>query len=56
MAQRLLKEYKEAQKSKEQDLALKPDENNILSWHAKVTGPADTPYQGGKCCLLIDTL
>lgn len=53
MAQRLLKEYKEVQKNKEADLALKPDENNIFNWYAKIVGPADTAYANGTLANFI---
>ena len=28
-----------------------PEEENILCWHVKLTGPADSPYEGGSFVL-----
>ena len=46
---RLLKEYKElrtAKPDREIDLRL-VDESDIYHWVARLTGPSDTPYEGG---------
>ncbi|CCH42380.1 Ubiquitin-conjugating enzyme E2 [Wickerhamomyces ciferrii] len=45
---RLTKEYKNL-KAEPIDLVFaKPSESNILQWHYIITGPPDTPFQGGE--------
>eukprot|EP00201_Polytomella_parva_P009604 CAMPEP_0175055188 /NCGR_PEP_ID=MMETSP0052_2-20121109/9938_1 /TAXON_ID=51329 ORGANISM="Polytomella parva, Strain SAG 63-3" /NCGR_SAMPLE_ID=MMETSP0052_2 /ASSEMBLY_ACC=CAM_ASM_000194 /LENGTH=161 /DNA_ID=CAMNT_0016319999 /DNA_START=10 /DNA_END=495 /DNA_ORIENTATION=+ len=52
---RLLKEYKEATKQKDNDsgILLVPSETNIFKWKAFIKGPKDTPYEGGTFELAI---
>ncbi|ORX93382.1 UBC-like protein [Basidiobolus meristosporus CBS 931.73] len=45
---RLTKEYMAIQKSPIPYITTKPLEENILEWHYVLTGPPDTPYQGGQ--------
>ncbi|KAF5834088.1 ubiquitin-conjugating enzyme/RWD-like protein [Dunaliella salina] len=52
--QRLLKEYKEATKQKQDTgIALIPDETNLFAWRARLQAPKDTPYEGGSFELAI---
>ncbi|KAG2387015.1 hypothetical protein C9374_002050 [Naegleria lovaniensis] len=47
---RIMKEYNEIQKTKQQgftDVILQPDENNIYLWYAKCLGPKGTSYEDG---------
>eukprot|EP00906_Rhabdomonas_costata_P017971 RCo026211 len=45
---RLLKEFKDAQLNNDDEIRLQPEENDIFSWKAVLTGPRDTPYEGGQ--------
>lgn len=45
---RLLKEYREALKSQDDEIQLKPmNDDNIFEWICMFKGPADTGYEGG---------
>lgn len=50
MARRLLKEHADLQRdaSSSPDLSLTPLNNNLYTWSGFVTGPAETPYAGGR--------
>lgn len=52
-SRRLLREYNEQKKNKEEDLTLVPDENNIFAWTARIDGPKDTPFEGGNIYIWI---
>ncbi|GIL80321.1 hypothetical protein Vretimale_12063 [Volvox reticuliferus] len=54
--QRLLKEFKEAQKAKADDtgITLIPSETNLFAWRAVLRGPKDTPFEGGNFELIIN--
>ncbi|CAG8713458.1 25012_t:CDS:2 [Dentiscutata erythropus] len=56
VSRRLLKELKDYQKERNQDLIeLSPiQEDNILVWKAVLRGEADTPYEGGQWTLRIE--
>ncbi|KAJ2362379.1 Ubiquitin-conjugating enzyme E2 6 [Coemansia sp. RSA 2611] len=45
---RLNKEYLMIQKSPPEFITAKPLEKNILEWHFIITGPPETPYEGGQ--------
>ncbi|KAJ2076586.1 Ubiquitin-conjugating enzyme E2 6, partial [Coemansia sp. RSA 988] len=45
---RLNKEYTLIKKSPPEFITAKPLENNILEWHFIITGPPETPYEGGQ--------
>lgn len=45
---RLTKEYANIQKSPPPYIVAHPSESNILEWHYILTGPPDTPYDGGQ--------
>ncbi|KAJ2448831.1 Ubiquitin-conjugating enzyme E2 6 [Coemansia sp. RSA 2336] len=45
---RLNKEYMMIQKSPPEFITAKPLEKNVLEWHFIITGPPDTPYEGGQ--------
>ncbi|KAJ1877691.1 Ubiquitin-conjugating enzyme E2 6 [Coemansia sp. RSA 1722] len=45
---RLSKEYTLMKKSPPEFITAKPLEKNILEWHFIITGPPDTPYDGGQ--------
>lgn len=45
---RLTKEYAAITKSPPPYIIAHPSEKNILEWHYILTGPADTPYDGGQ--------
>jgi ubiquitin-conjugating enzyme E2 J2 len=45
---RLTREYKTLQESPTPYIAAHPSETNILEWHYILTGPPDTPYEGGQ--------
>ncbi|CEP13105.1 hypothetical protein [Parasitella parasitica] len=45
---RLTKEYMAIQKNPPPYITAKPLESNILDWHYVITGPPDTPYDGGE--------
>ncbi|KAI7826646.1 ubiquitin-conjugating enzyme E2 J2 [Kickxella alabastrina] len=45
---RLTKEYALMKKSPPDFITAKPLEKNILEWHYIITGPPDTPYDGGE--------
>ncbi|KAK9767374.1 Ubiquitin-conjugating enzyme E2 6 [Basidiobolus ranarum] len=47
-SKRLTKEYMAIQKSPIPFITTKPLEENVLEWHYVLTGPPDTPYQGGQ--------
>ena len=44
---RLRKEFARLQKSPPPHIEAVPLESNILEWHYVITGPADSPYEGG---------
>ncbi|CBY00087.1 hypothetical protein IAQ61_002712 [Plenodomus lingam] len=45
---RLTKEYASITKSPPPYIIAHPSEKNILEWHYIITGPPDTPYDGGQ--------
>lgn len=45
---RLTKEYASISKSPPPYIIAHPSEKNILEWHYILTGPPDTPYEGGQ--------
>lgn len=45
---RLTKEYASITKSPPPYIVARPSEKNILEWHYIITGPPDTPYDGGQ--------
>lgn len=45
---RLTKEYATIAKSPPPYIVAHPSEKNILEWHYILTGPPDTPYEGGQ--------
>ena len=45
---RLSKEYISISKSPPPYIIAHPSEKNILEWHYILTGPPDTPYDGGQ--------
>lgn len=45
---RLNKEYKAMEENHIPYIIARPSEENILEWHYVITGPADTPYEGGQ--------
>ncbi len=45
---RLTKEYATITKSPPPYIIARPSEKNILEWHYILTGPPDTPYEGGQ--------
>lgn len=45
---RLTKEYLTLEKSPTPYFIARPLESNILEWHYVLTGPKDTPYEGGE--------
>ncbi|CAA15718.1 Ubiquitin conjugating enzyme Ubc6 [Schizosaccharomyces pombe] len=45
---RLMKEYLALQKNPVELVDAKPATENILEWHYIITGPPDTPYEGGQ--------
>eukprot|EP00759_Apiculatamorpha_spiralis_P001992 PhF_6_TR10701/c0_g1_i1/m.17261/K10689/PEX4; peroxin-4 len=47
LSSRLMKELKEAQSSKDEDIQLSCDSDNLMNWSALIKGPADSPYRGG---------
>ena len=44
---RLSKEYLEVSKSKEQDILLQIQDDNLFRWKGIIKGPPDSPYQDG---------
>lgn len=45
---RLVKEYASIQENAPPYISAKPAENNLLEWHYLITGPPETPYEGGQ--------
>lgn len=45
---RLVKEYASIQENAPPYITAKPAENNLLEWHYLITGPPETPYEGGQ--------
>jgi len=45
---RLTREYQNIQKSPPPYIVAHPSEQNILEWHYILTGPPNTPYEGGQ--------
>lgn len=45
---RLTREYKLIQENPTPYITAKPSESHILEWHYVITGPPDTPYEGGQ--------
>ena len=45
---RLTKEYKLLVENPPPYISARPNEDNILEWHYVITGPSDTPYEGGQ--------
>jgi ubiquitin-conjugating enzyme E2 J2 len=45
---RLTKEYLMIQQNPIPFIVTKPLESNILEWHYVITGPPDSPYEGGE--------
>ena len=45
---RLTKEYATISRSPPPYIIAHPSESNILEWHYIITGPPDTPYDGGQ--------
>jgi len=44
---RLMRDYGRLQNDPPHGLTASPLENNILTWHAAIFGPDDTPWEGG---------
>ena len=55
MYKRLRKEAVEARKSKDPDLVLAPNEDNLSQWRAWIRGPEETAFEGGVFELEIST-
>ena len=53
MSARLLKEYKEAQTSKDSDIQLSVLDN-LYKWKAYIQGPSGTPFEGGNFQVQLD--
>nr|AZL94325.1 peroxin 4 [Nephromyces sp. MMRI]AZL94326.1 peroxin 4 [Nephromyces sp. MMRI] len=51
--QRLLREYKEYQKSPDEEITLTILEDNLFEWVALVNGPTNSPFENGKWKLKI---
>ncbi|CAN3353931.1 ubiquitin-conjugating enzyme E2 6 [Diutina catenulata] len=45
---RLAKEYKSIQANPPPYIDAKPNDENILEWHYVITGPPQTPFEGGQ--------
>lgn len=45
---RLAKEYKKIERDPPPFIIAKPSEENILEWHYIITGPPETPFEGGQ--------
>jgi ubiquitin-conjugating enzyme E2 J2 len=45
---RLTREYAAIQQNPPEYIVTHPSESNILEWHYILTGPPDTPYEGGQ--------
>lgn len=45
---RLTKEYKAIQSNPPPYVVAKPNDSNILEWHYIITGPPETPFDGGQ--------
>lgn len=45
---RLTKEYKAISKNPPEYIVAHPSDSNILEWHYVITGPPNTPYEGGQ--------
>ena len=45
---RLMKEYAAIQESPPPFILAKPLDKNILEWHYVITGPAESPFEGGE--------
>ncbi|SMN20607.1 similar to Saccharomyces cerevisiae YER100W UBC6 Ubiquitin-conjugating enzyme involved in ER-associated protein degradation [Maudiozyma saulgeensis] len=45
---RLTKEYKLLVENPPPYISARPNEDNILEWHYVITGPPETPYEGGQ--------
>lgn len=45
---RLTKEYKMMVENPPPFIIARPNEENILEWHYVISGPPDTPYDGGQ--------
>ncbi|KAG0143924.1 hypothetical protein CROQUDRAFT_660640 [Cronartium quercuum f. sp. fusiforme G11] len=45
---RIAKEYADLQSNPVDNVTMEPDESNVLHWTGSITGPADSPYQGGR--------
>ena len=45
---RLTREYAALSANPTQYITAHPSESNILEWHYILTGPPDTPYDGGQ--------
>jgi len=45
---RLTKEYKTIQSTPPPYINAKPNDENILEWHYVITGPQNTPFEGGQ--------
>lgn len=46
-----MKEYREQQKeakNPDADVQLAPVDGNLNNWHAVISGPVDTPFEGGR--------
>ncbi|KAK9460750.1 ubiquitin-conjugating enzyme/RWD-like protein [Lipomyces oligophaga] len=45
---RLVRDYKQIEESPPPYIVAHPSEKNILIWHYVITGPPETPYEGGQ--------
>ncbi len=48
-----MRELRDAKASKETDIVLRADEDQIFKWTAVMEGPADTPFHGGKYTVVL---
>lgn len=53
---RLRKEHSSLRLSKDPDIYLRPQEDNICRWNAYIKGPSETPYAGGVFHMRIDVM
>ena len=51
---RIRKEIKEIRGSQDDDIVLRPSEENIREWTAFIKGPEDTPFAGGVYQIAIE--
>jgi len=53
LSTRLMKELKEAQSSKDEDIHLTCDDERLFRWTAIIKGPPDTPYHGARFTIAL---